>query len=80
MEGIKSTSIVWERRGDDVVDGGDDDASKEKAAALFCGEDDRFGTHREFILLEGRGVRRVSSAFRPPHRAPEMVYRTLTKL
>ena len=36
MEGIKSTSIVWKQpEGVDVVD----------ATALFCGEDNRFGTH-----------------------------------
>jgi glycine/D-amino acid oxidase-like deaminating enzyme len=36
MEGIKSTSIVWKKPdGVDEVD----------ATALFCGEDDRFGTH-----------------------------------
>eukprot|EP00542_Grammatophora_oceanica_P015733 CAMPEP_0194030958 /NCGR_PEP_ID=MMETSP0009_2-20130614/4263_1 /TAXON_ID=210454 /ORGANISM="Grammatophora oceanica, Strain CCMP 410" /LENGTH=453 /DNA_ID=CAMNT_0038671001 /DNA_START=14 /DNA_END=1375 /DNA_ORIENTATION=+ len=38
MEGIKSTSIVWKKPdGVDTVD----------ATALFCGEDDRFGTHLE---------------------------------
>jgi hypothetical protein len=35
MEGIKSTSIVWKQPQDVQVD----------ATALFCGEDDRFGTH-----------------------------------
>lgn len=35
MEGIKSTSVVWKAR--EGVDG----------AALFCGEDHRFGTHLE---------------------------------
>jgi glycine/D-amino acid oxidase-like deaminating enzyme len=35
MEGIKSTSIVWKKPEDAQVDG----------TALFCGEDDRFGTH-----------------------------------
>jgi len=35
MEGIKSTSIVWKKPDDTEVD----------ATALFCGEDDRFGTH-----------------------------------
>lgn len=35
MEGIKSTSIVWKKPEDTEVD----------ATALFCGEDDRFGTH-----------------------------------
>jgi len=35
MEGIKSTSITWEPQ--NKVDG----------TALFCGEDDRFGTHLE---------------------------------
>jgi glycine/D-amino acid oxidase-like deaminating enzyme len=34
MEGVKSTSIVW-KKGEDEVD----------ATALFCGEDNRFGTH-----------------------------------
>ena len=38
MEGVKSTSIVWKP----PVDG---DAVE--ATALFCGEDDRFGTHRK---------------------------------
>lgn len=37
MEGIKSTSIVWKSPDDNKVD----------ATALFCGEDDRFGTHLE---------------------------------
>jgi glycine/D-amino acid oxidase-like deaminating enzyme len=36
MEGVKSTSIVWEK----PVDG-----KTVEATALFCGEDDRFGTH-----------------------------------
>lgn len=35
MEGIKSTSIVWKKPQDVDVD----------ATALFCGEDNRFGTH-----------------------------------
>lgn len=35
MEGIKSTSIVWKKPEGTDVD----------ATALFCGEDDRFGTH-----------------------------------
>lgn len=35
VQGIKSTSIVWEARED--TDG----------VALFCGEDDRFNTHLE---------------------------------
>lgn len=38
MEGIKSTSIVWKKP---------EDAEKVDATALFCGEDDRFGTHLE---------------------------------
>lgn len=38
MEGIKSTSIVWKK-----PDGSDD----VDATALFCGEDNRFGTHLE---------------------------------
>jgi glycine/D-amino acid oxidase-like deaminating enzyme len=37
MEGIKSTSIVWKKPEEVDVD----------ATALFCGEDDRFGTHLE---------------------------------
>ncbi|KAL9181492.1 hypothetical protein ACHAXT_010297 [Thalassiosira profunda] len=37
MEGVKSTSIVWKPPKDGSVD----------ATALFCGEDDRFGTHLE---------------------------------
>ena len=35
MEGIKSTSIVWKKPEEGSVD----------ATALFCGEDNRFGTH-----------------------------------
>lgn len=35
MEGIKSTSIVWKKPEEGDVD----------ATALFCGEDNRFGTH-----------------------------------
>jgi hypothetical protein len=38
MEGIKSASIIWEAQED--VD----------ATALFCGEDDRFGTHCKFTV------------------------------
>ena len=37
MEGIKSTSIVWKQPDGVEVD----------ATALFCGEDNRFGTHLE---------------------------------
>lgn len=37
MEGIKSTSIVWKQPEGANVD----------ATALFCGEDNRFGTHRK---------------------------------
>jgi len=37
MEGVKSTSIVWDPPSDNNVD----------ATALFCGEDDRFHTHLE---------------------------------
>ncbi|KAG7373205.1 FAD dependent oxidoreductase [Nitzschia inconspicua] len=37
MEGVKSTSIVWAKPKNEDVD----------ATALFCGEDDRFGTHLE---------------------------------
>lgn len=39
MEGIKSTSIVWKQPEDSNVD----------ATALFCGEDNRFGTHCKSI-------------------------------
>lgn len=38
MEGIKSTSIVWKQPEDTEVD----------ATALFCGENDDYGTHRKF--------------------------------
>jgi glycine/D-amino acid oxidase-like deaminating enzyme len=38
MEGVKSTSIVWEPP---------PDGSSVDATALFCGEDDRYGTHLE---------------------------------
>jgi glycine/D-amino acid oxidase-like deaminating enzyme len=41
MEGVKSTSIVWAKPDNQEVD----------ATALFCGEDDRFGTHRKHIIL-----------------------------
>jgi len=41
MEGVKSTSIVWKK-----PEGKDIDAT-----ALFCGEDDRFGTHCELSTL-----------------------------
>lgn len=37
MEGVKSTSIVWKAPQEGNVD----------ATALFCGEDNRFGTHLE---------------------------------
>ena len=36
MEGIKSTSIVWQKP---------NDGTAVEATALFCGEDDRYGTH-----------------------------------
>ena len=36
MEGIKSTSIVWKKP---------DSVEQVDATALFCGEDNRFGTH-----------------------------------
>ena len=45
MEGIKSTSIVWKPPLDDEGNVNLDDV---EATALFCGEDSRFGTHREF--------------------------------
>lgn len=41
MEGIKSTSIVWKQPEGVNVD----------ATALFCGEDNRFGTHCKFSTL-----------------------------
>jgi glycine/D-amino acid oxidase-like deaminating enzyme len=37
MEGVKSTSIVWKQPEGQTVD----------ATALFCGEDNRYGTHLE---------------------------------
>lgn len=42
MEGVKSTSIVWAKPESEKVD----------ATALFCGEDDRFGTHRKYCREE----------------------------
>ena len=42
MQGVKSTSIVWEAK--EQVD----------ATALFCGEDDRFGTHCKFSSADCR--------------------------
>ena len=45
MEGIKSTSIVWKPPLDDD---GNVNIDAVEATALFCGEDSRFGTHREF--------------------------------
>lgn len=43
MEGIKSTSIVWKQPQEiESVD----------ATALFCGEDDRFQTHRKCPVLD----------------------------
>lgn len=39
MEGIKSTSIVWAKP---------DDAKSVDGTGLFCGEDNRFGTHCKF--------------------------------
>lgn len=45
MEGVKSTSIVWKPPVD-----GEGNAKSVDATALFCGEDDRFGTHCEFQL------------------------------
>ena len=41
MEGVKSTSIVWK-----APDGG---GTAVDATALFCGEDNRFGTHCKYI-------------------------------
>jgi len=47
MEGIKSTSIVWDRPNDEQgVD----------ATALFCGEDDRFGTHCKSFGLHIKAI------------------------
>lgn len=42
MEGVKSTSIVWKPQVDK-----DGNALGVDATALFCGEDNRFGTHLE---------------------------------
>jgi len=42
MEGVKSTSIVWKPPVDE-----NGNAKPVDATALFCGEDDRFGTHRK---------------------------------
>ena len=44
MEGVKSTSIVWRPP---VDEDGREMPDAVDATALFCGEDDRFGTHRE---------------------------------
>lgn len=44
MEGVKSTSIVWKPP---VDDDGNSKIDAVEATALFCGEDDRFGTHLE---------------------------------
>eukprot|EP00585_Thalassiosira_rotula_P012330 CAMPEP_0196132062 /NCGR_PEP_ID=MMETSP0910-20130528/1813_1 /TAXON_ID=49265 /ORGANISM="Thalassiosira rotula, Strain GSO102" /LENGTH=439 /DNA_ID=CAMNT_0041391605 /DNA_START=224 /DNA_END=1540 /DNA_ORIENTATION=+ len=44
MEGVKSTSIVWKPPADGE---GNVDLDAVDATALFCGEDDRFGTHLE---------------------------------
>ena len=44
MEGIKSTSIVWKPPVDEK---GNTKIDAVEATALFCGEDDRFGTHLE---------------------------------
>lgn len=50
MEGVKSTSIVWKKPEEfDEVD----------ATALFCGEDNRFGTHRELkscLMFYGHSI------------------------
>lgn len=48
MEGVKSTSIVWKPPADDE---GNPKIDEVDATALFCGEDDRFGTHRESPTL-----------------------------
>jgi len=44
MEGVKSTSIVWKPP---VDEDGNAKFDAVDATALFCGEDDRFGTHLE---------------------------------
>lgn len=44
MEGVKSTSIVWKPP---VDEDGNVLIDAVEATALFCGEDDRFSTHRE---------------------------------
>ena len=46
MEGIKSTSIVWKQPSDKDVD----------ATALFCGEDNRFGTHCKYVPCNFVGI------------------------
>jgi glycine/D-amino acid oxidase-like deaminating enzyme len=62
MEGIKSTSIVWKKPedADKVVD----------ATALFCGEDNRYGTHCEYddaIVVTVNAADAVSCAFTFSH-------------
>lgn len=47
MEGIKSTSIVWAPPPSDESSSSSSTTNNVDATALFCGEDDRFGTHLE---------------------------------
>ena len=49
MEGIKSTSIVW--KDPTTTKGGDDSSSIQQvdATALFCGENNKYGTHCKFF-------------------------------
>jgi len=51
MEGVKSTSIVWKRPSSSLTDGDENENEGDEfvvdGTALFCGEDDRFGTHLE---------------------------------
>jgi glycine/D-amino acid oxidase-like deaminating enzyme len=47
MEGVKSTSIVWSP----PTTAGEKGEVEVDATALFCGEDNRFGTHCKFVSV-----------------------------
>lgn len=69
MEGVKSTSIVYRPP---VDEDGKEMPDAVEATALFCGEDDRFGTHRELGSIFLSSVCSIYSRATP--RPPLAIY------
>ena len=63
MEGVKSTSIVWKKP--ETMESVD-------ATALFCGEDDRFGTHCAFGLIRCLKKKNNGCSFLSSHQTCRM--------